>query len=199
MVRADFLPFLEEAAGHEEPVDVEALGDVAKATSQNIYILLSHFLEGQPLRMTMLVKGRNGPEVWRQLKQKYEPHTGSRAMEALQSFLNYKYENRGYLEDVTAWEATVDAYESSAGERIGDQMKMAILLGRAPAAVREFVLSQGATVATYAEFKRSVVNWVMAQKKWHSTSTSFPNQPSSSICNHPHQTIITIHDRTHAQ
>ena len=90
LVRADFLPFLEEAAGHEEPIDMEALGDVAKATSQNIYILLSQFLEGQRLRMTMLVKGRNGLEVWRQLKQKYEPHTGSRAMGALQSVLNYK-------------------------------------------------------------------------------------------------------------
>jgi len=69
-----------EAVKSEAPLVMSDMSDAAKKSSMLLYSLLTQLLVGTSLRRLMKIQGRSGLEVWRLMKQKFEPNNESRMM-----------------------------------------------------------------------------------------------------------------------
>ena len=166
LVASDLIVYMDHAEELEEEIDADALGEIAKTAASRIYAILAQFLEGPPLRQLMLVKKSNGLEAWRLLRQRYEPRSGQRSLGALQAVLNSKFEGKDFAADINEWEALVEVYEKAAGEELGDSMRIALVVGKVPHNIQNFVLGLTPPVKTYRELKDAINAWLQGQRKW---------------------------------
>ena len=114
--------------------------------SRALYAILGSLLKGPALRKLQqgrLLASRNGFEAFRQLSMEFLPRVGNRKLAMLQQVLNPGFHSGmnddQWREEYSRWVAILDETEALLGpdESLPASIKVALILGRAPSAVRD--------------------------------------------------------------
>ena len=95
-------------------------------------------LRGKAATIARSAERQNGADIWRLLKEEYEPRTGSRLSALLVGILDPRWadDTAGFAVDLRQWETSVRVYEDQAMTELDSVVKCATLLRHAPPEVR---------------------------------------------------------------
>eukprot|EP00969_Alexandrium_andersonii_P371757 15480209-Alexandrium_andersonii.AAC.1 len=114
----------------------------------------------------MNVRSRRGLAAWQRLCSLYQPRVPNRHLAMLVNVLHAKFTDKDFLEDLNCWERDVDDYEKSSGDTISAQTRMAIVLGQAPASVKEHLYVSSDQPDDYAGLRQRIMQYYTSRKVW---------------------------------
>ena len=155
---ADVLDVAKRAEGTTEEIMLSNVGPDRMASCRALYTVLAMSLEGSALALAKSVEEGNGAELWRRLKEKYEPAAATRTMALLQRITAPAFTAHRITEELQEWENVIQDYERCSGMLFQDDMKMAILAQHCPDAALKGMLMMS-TAPTYARQKEIVQNF----------------------------------------
>ena len=109
---------------------------------RQVYYQLAMTCRGAALAVVKSVERNNGIEVWRKLFERYEPEMGPRLQTMMTRILNpgtFPEEPSGFEAALTTWEALVEKWELSSGTEVSEQIKVTIIMSRAPLSIRGYL------------------------------------------------------------
>lgn len=107
---------------------------------------LAMFSRGPALAVLKTVEKNNGIEAWRRLYQRCEPDDGARVQNMMNRILNpgtFPDTPQGFETALLAWELLTEKWESSTNSMLSEQVKISVLVARAPEKIRGFLQLQG--------------------------------------------------------
>ena len=150
------------------------------ARSAQLFHMLVLMVKGRALEMMRAIgeKGvKNGYEAYRQLVQTYEPKTATRTMGLLHAVLSptFSPELSKWMEELVIWEREVERYSAMSKERLPEAVLVATLTKGAPAAIRQHLYLQAATVGNdYQKAKQVIEGYIQATRVWSGAGASVP-------------------------
>ena len=103
------------------------LSTASKGAARQVYYILTQLLKGPALLELRRVERGNGLECWRLLQARYERGTTSRLAATLQQILRpqkFPEDALGFENALKDWELQVARWESMAGEKLNDMVKL---------------------------------------------------------------------------
>ena len=102
----------------------------------------------------------------------------------LQEILSPSFEG-DFIDRLVSWENQITKYESQSKQRIGDDIRTAILLRNAPQDIKVYLQVSMSTLDTYAKTRAAVEQYMMARRTWSgpgaSSSSNTPLRDSSAM------------------
>ena len=142
------------APGGEDGEWSTAEGYFAEAWSRELYEVLSLMVTGEALTLVKSVSTGNGFEAWRKLFAHFNPTTPARALHALLELVMVKKVEKetDLIMKSEEWLIKSRGVADDFGERMSENMMIAILTGMCPDAVRDIILQQADTFKTAKAF-----------------------------------------------
>jgi hypothetical protein len=142
---------LEEAEIRSEPVP--ALTGLLLEKSSLLYALLVTWLSGRPLVLIQGVLNHSGFEAWRVLAREYDSRLPQQRLTTLQELLRFPMGNdeESFRVAWAKWEVEIARYEANFGRRVDDELKVAVVLEKAPAQLRQHLLLNSGQFADGSE------------------------------------------------
>ena len=115
-----------------------AWDDGLREKSRLLYHLLVRAMRGKAASIARSAERQNGAEVWKLLKEEYEPRAGGCRSALIAGLLDPRWSDDAatLAVDLWEWETAVRAYEDQASATLDPVVKCATLLRHAPQEVR---------------------------------------------------------------
>lgn len=132
---------LDAAAASTSELVNSTMSEEHQLMSKQLYHLLVATCSGKALLVIRAVPKGAGFEAWRKLKATYEPRTGGRFASMLGAVLSPTFTTvDAFLQtELSQWEQLISRYETEAGEKISDAVKVATVLRTAPKGVLQLL------------------------------------------------------------
>ena len=131
--------------------------------SCQLFYILAMLLKGRALTIVQRAPEQAGFEAWRMLCIEFEPRLPARFQGMLQSILSPSIEG-DQVTAIYAWEKKCEEYEKQSGEKIGEQIRMAVLISHLVSArLRTHLSLQAARLATYGAMRKEAVDFLRSQ------------------------------------
>ena len=140
--------------------------------SEQLFHILVMMVKGRALEIlkSVSLKGdMNGYEAFRLIWRHYEPESANRSMGLLYQVLNPKFSasHETWLDDLMRWESELDRYHAMSTERLPEKILVAILIQHAPAANRQHVQLNAASLAhNYQRARVAVETCLLSTRSW---------------------------------
>merc|ERR1712194_294863 len=124
--------------------------------ARQAYYQLAMTCRGTSLGLVKSVERNNGIEAWRRLFNRYEPDAGPRLQQMMARILqpgDFPDTSQGFKATLVAWESLIEKWESSTGSSLDENVKISIIMQKAPVSIRGFLQLQGIT--TYVRLRDS--------------------------------------------
>ena len=156
------------AAGRDREIDPAGLDPDLAAKGRTLYHMLVMLVKGRAQQILRSVAAGNGFEVWRKFVRHYEPNLAARHVGTLQQLLQPTFrDGQNWADDFMKWRTEVNRYESSTGSRIGDDIKVAIVLARAPSQIRAHLQIQANTfTGDFDRLETTLDSYLTACRPW---------------------------------
>ena len=170
LIDAELAEVLEKA---ETITSVITLADLEQARPavvvhvRHAYYQLAMTCKGPALGIIRAVERNNGVEAWRRLHKRFEPDGGPRLQNMMTRILqpgDFPDTATGFETALVAWEGLIEKWEQASGGDLDDQVKITVLMSRAPLAIRSFLQLQGIT--TYTRLREILVGYFISQLKF---------------------------------
>ena len=165
---------IEAAACERKPILTESMTSAVLARSRFWYQLLVQICSGKALAIIRLVTSQNSFEAWRQLEAEFAPVEPSRAVAMLAGFLTLRWDAaRPFMEQLLVWERQVLAYEVLTMAPLGSATMCAVVLRRAPPAIREFLRTASQDLlGSYDQLKQAISTYLSRGRVFDATGTA---------------------------
>ena len=132
-----------------------------------MYFFLVMLTEGAASNVVRSVRDQNGPEAFRRLANRYSPKTKGKALAKLGKIINPDFGDdiKTMMDKVIQWERDVDEYETTAKDKISDQVKCAALCEHSPKEVK-LHLTLNAANLKYPEMRALLESLLNASTGW---------------------------------
>ena len=163
------------------PAGTDESSVLIRTLSHTLYALLATLTTGRSLRLVQRVPNRNGFEVWRQLVAENAPKTAGRRFAMLQAVLQPRLgDNPAKFEEAwNSWEHQVDVYEKLATSKLDDDVKISVVLRKAPTKLRDNLLVNSQQFeSNYNKLRAIIQAYLNSNKRW--TANDFRNDSKES-------------------
>merc|ERR1712194_256400 len=133
-------------------------------TSRQAYYQLAMTCKGTALGIVRAVERNNGVEAWRRLCQRYQPDAGPRMQQMMTRILtpgDFPDSVGGFEAALVAWEGLIEKWESASGNFLDEQVKVTVIMQKAPSTIRGFLQFQGIT--SYIRLREILVAYFLSQ------------------------------------
>ena len=170
-IHLEFGDDLKAAAESAVPLGMTENPESWRTRSVNLYAMLSQWTAANRevrIMANTLRREKNGYELWRLLREKFEPQVLSKGLVWRRTILNPAFPDKesqfqGALMD---WEAEVLKYEEEEKKKIDDEDKMGVLLEVAPSGIQSHIRQNMRQLDTYAKMKSQVESYLTSKKVW---------------------------------
>ena len=133
------------------------------------YLLVALTL-GPALQIVRATAG--GLQAYRALARRFNPRSQARSLTMLQSIMRFEFSEdpAGVLDKLVLFERLIMEYEAMTGERLGDNIRCAVLLERLEPDLRTHLLLTCGTRADYRQMKAAVESFAVAKRGWKGTA-----------------------------
>ncbi|CAK0857324.1 unnamed protein product [Prorocentrum cordatum] len=115
--------------------------DEWRQMAQSLFYQLTMYTEGTPLGIIRKVSNQDGFEAYRRLSSQYDPQNMGSILSRLMRVLEFDFGGEAeFLEAMAKFEISIEEYEKLASEALSDNIRSAVLIARAPDALRNHVL-----------------------------------------------------------
>ncbi|CAE7394224.1 RE2 [Symbiodinium sp. CCMP2592] len=163
---------LEIARKRKVPLQMAAMTEEVRTLSVRLFGMLGSWTQDSATAVKLAhgVKGQNGFELWRLLRQEHNPENESKNLTWRRTLLMPKFppKESDFSLALQEWEADVDRYASEygAGRALADEDLRAVLVTESPNALRQHLAMHAASLSTYAEVREVVVSYLQAKRVW---------------------------------
>eukprot|EP00931_Biecheleriopsis_adriatica_P044936 TRINITY_DN25757_c0_g1_i1.p1 TRINITY_DN25757_c0_g1~~TRINITY_DN25757_c0_g1_i1.p1 ORF type:complete len:435 (+),score=64.25 TRINITY_DN25757_c0_g1_i1:235-1539(+) len=155
------------------PIDARQLSTEYQAKNADLWYFLSQALQGVNAKVMQTVPEGNGLEVWRRLARRF-PQTGVAQTTQLTKTLKFDFGTavREFAERLLEFDGIIKAYndQHEMDEVSGDVCKALVIAGSPEPLQTQLRLAP--SVATYADLRSQIDDWLASQDAWEQTSTS---------------------------
>jgi hypothetical protein len=169
LVSFSLLDFLEAAEISLDPIPEQEDGE-RRNLSTLVFAVLASILSGRCLRILQSLRRRNGFEAWRLLCLEFEPKIAQRRFGMLQSIMspNLGQTDQDFENKFAEWKAEVSRYEDYIGKELDQDIKIAVLLRQAPAALRMHLqINSNAFENSFAQLESVIQSYIQSRKLWN--------------------------------
>ena len=168
----DYLSELKSAASSALSLDMDDMGEDTNRRSISLYALLSQWTSGnrEARVLAQTLKGsRNGFELWRLLKRKFEPEAQAKGLTRRRNLLNpvFPKAEADFQTALEDWEADLLRYTEEENKEILEEDRRAVLLEVAPASIKQHLRQNILTLDTYEKLKTQVISYLESKNVWH--------------------------------
>ena len=112
--------------------------------SNEVYFSLVMLTAGKAATIVRTVRDNNGYEAYRFLRQRFEPENYGKHLTSLTQILKFDFGSNlsEFLDKLIEWEGLIDKYEQETLETISKNLLCAIVVEKAPEAIRMHLLVQ---------------------------------------------------------
>ena len=115
--------------------------DEWRQMAQSLFYQLTMYTEGTPLGIIRKVSNQDGFEAYRRLSSQYDPQNMGSILSRLMRVLEFDFGGEAeFLDNMAKFEISIEEYEKLANETLSDNIRTAVLIARAPEALRNHVL-----------------------------------------------------------
>ncbi|CAK0853235.1 unnamed protein product, partial [Prorocentrum cordatum] len=115
--------------------------DEWRQMAQSLFYQLTMYTEGTPLGIIRKVSNQDGFEACRRLSSQYDPQNMGSILSRLMRVLEFDFGGEAeFLDSMAKFEISIEEYEKLASEALSDNIRSAVLIARAPDALRNHVL-----------------------------------------------------------
>ena len=157
-----------EAQAHNESwAPTRAPGGERDAELRYLLVALT---SGPALQIVRATSG--GLQAYRALARRFNPRTQARSLTMLQSIMGFELSEdpAGVLDKLVLFERLITEYEAMTGERLGDNIRCAVLLERLEPDLRTHLLLTCGTKADYRLMRAAVESFAVARRGWKGTA-----------------------------
>ena len=168
MSSCDIAAGLEAVEQRTDPVNLDTANVAAVEGGSVVFNVLAQICSGRALAIIRQVPRGNGWECWRRLSQEYEPATGARFAGMLSSILKPSWQGLSlarFGEALYDWETLVSRYETQSAQIVAPTLKVAIVLGQAPASVQQLLRTQLGIIGDDFAVLRTVITQLAATER----------------------------------
>ncbi|CAK0903384.1 unnamed protein product [Prorocentrum cordatum] len=115
--------------------------DERRQMAQSLFYQLTMYTEGTPLGIIRKVSNQDGFEAYRRLSSQYDLQNMGSILSRLMRALEFDFGGEAeFLDNMAKFEISIEEYEKLASEALSDNIRSAVLIARAPDALRNHVL-----------------------------------------------------------
>ena len=109
--------------------------------AQSLYYQLTMYTDSTPLGIVRQVSNQDGFEAYRRLSYQYDPQNVGSILSRLMKVLEFDFGAEAeFLDSMSKFEILIEDYEKLSKETLSDNIRTAVLVARAPEALRNRVL-----------------------------------------------------------
>ena len=126
-------------------LDSDIFSQEQMKVKQELFQHLCLWTQGESNTIVRGVRSRNGYEAWRKLLTRLAPRTAARRLQSMMSIMrpNKAKDVRSFGKVLEVWELQVNEFMTHFREKISINMKVAIVIGMAPAEIQDMIFSTG--------------------------------------------------------
>ena len=149
----------------DTPVAMSELTSEGKEASRKLHSILCSYTKGRPYRVVKHTQDENGMEAYRMLMKEYQPVNRARSLELFHNMLNYRFrKDKGIAENILEYEARIEQYEKSTGEKVQENLKVSTLIqGMRPEVKRHLLLNLDEKTK-YMDLRQYLVNYESTER-----------------------------------
>ena len=145
----------------ENPKRVLIYSDFDSARQQasnEVYFSLVMLTTGKAATIVRTVRDNNGYEAYRLLRQRFEPENYGKHLTSLTQILKFDFGSNPseFLDKLIEWEGLIDKYEQETLETISKNLLCAIVVEKAPEAIRMHLLVQCGEKPDWVRLRQTV-------------------------------------------
>ena len=145
----------------ENPKRVLIYSDFDSARQQasnEVYFSLVMLTTGKAATIVRTVRDNNGYEAYRLLRQRFEPENYGKHLTSLTQILKFDFGSNPseFLDKLIEWEGLIDKYEQETLETISKNLLCAIVVEKAPEAIRMHLLVQCGEKPDWVKLRQTV-------------------------------------------
>ena len=146
--------------------------------SEQLFHILVMMVKGRALEIlksVSLMGNMNGYAAFRLIWRHYEPESANRSMGLLYGVLNPRFSanHETWLDDLMRWESDTDRYHAMSTEKLPEAILVAILIQHAPAAIRQHLQLNAASLAhDYQRARAAVETFLVSTRSWSAAGAS---------------------------
>ena len=159
----------------DEQTSITGMPEACALRGKRLWTILSTLLKGRALGILRSVTDRNGYEVWRLLVTTYSPKTRSRSLAMLSAIMQQgRFTTKGQtlLEQITAFERLVHAYEDASSSKVPDDILLSILVRCCPNYLTQHVHLRMTPTTTYQEVRAMMISYEVSTTRWTPTKVA---------------------------
>ena len=159
-------PLMQSMSSIEHRQDVLETSGYTEEQSQmaaGLYYQLTMYTEGTPLGVVRKVTSHDGFEAYRRLAYQYNPQTLGGQLAKLMRIVEFDFGEDGvFLDRMATFEVLIEEYQVAGKEVVSDNLRCAILVTRAPVALRNHLLLNASRDLNWTDVKRSAMDFLLA-------------------------------------
>ena len=126
--------------------------------SNEVYFSLVMLTTGKAATIVRTVRDNNGYEAYRLLRQRFEPENYGKHLTSLTQILKFDFGSNPseFLDKLIEWEGLIDKYEQETLETISKNLLCAIVVEKAPEAIRMHLLVQCGEKPDWLKLRQTV-------------------------------------------
>ena len=140
------------------------LDSTRQQASNEVYFSLVMLTTGKAATIVRTVRDNNGYEAYRILRQRFEPENYGKHLTSLTQILKFEFgfNSSEFLDKLIEWEGLIDNYEQETLETISKNLLCAIVVEKAPEAIRMHLLVQCGEKPDWLKLRQTVHDYCYA-------------------------------------
>ena len=140
------------------------LDSTRQQASNEVYFSLVMLTTSKAATIVRTVRDNNGYEAYRLLRQRFEPENYGKHLTSLTQILKFEFGSNPseFLDKLIEWEGLIDKYEQETLETISQNLLCAIVVEKAPEAIRMQLLVQCGERPDWLKLRQTVHDYCYA-------------------------------------